>query len=129
MKKNYFFLLNNERGVIFPFVCAIVSLLIVFTIFASRHYKNEIYFTDTYRQGLVFQSLFEVAHEKLSLMIGSEHPQSLAFSYHVETPSGNADATCTKVKGNFYSCKWDLVLTNKKSKILTRGYPAASSTE
>ncbi len=123
MKKNYFFLLNNERGVIFPFVCAIASLLIVFTIFASRQYKNEIYFTDTYRQGLVFQSLFEVSHEKLSLMIETERPQALASSYHFETPSGNADASCTKVEENFFTCKWNLVLTNKKSKIITRGYP------
>ncbi|MCA0970094.1 hypothetical protein LCM20_05815 [Halobacillus litoralis] len=111
MKNKYTFLIKNERGVIYPWMFVIGTLVITCTLYAVQLYHNELKYTESLTNSYIYQNLLEVAEHALwerwdKLEIEEyESPQFFQF------PLGTAEADCQYSSEDLLSCQW-LLTTN-----------------
>ncbi|UOR12319.1 hypothetical protein [Halobacillus amylolyticus] len=113
--------LNNERGVIFPWVYMIGSLLILTCLFTAQEYKNQLLSTKVVIEYHQLQSLFHYSHDQLALRLKGHTAANEIINDHFTLPLGESFVECNP-EGKGYSCLWQLSLTEGAVKQITRYY-------
>ncbi|MFD2925963.1 hypothetical protein [Halobacillus naozhouensis] len=121
MKKYYICLLSNERGIIFPWVYALGSILILLTVFAAAQYKSQILSTHVLKEYYQLQSLFHYSHDQLLVKLNGQTHYTEVLSEQFILPLGQSTVDCTLTAGR-YDCKWQLKLITGTTKQINRFY-------
>ncbi|UOQ93728.1 hypothetical protein MUO14_01640 [Halobacillus shinanisalinarum] len=121
MIKRFISPLNNEKGIIFPWVYTMGSLLILTCLFTAQEYKNQLISTKVVTEYHQLQSLFHYSHDQLLLKLNEHTAANEIVNDHFTLPLGEAFVQCNP-EGDGYSCTWQLSLNGGAVKHITRSY-------
>ncbi|WP_079530270.1 hypothetical protein [Halobacillus hunanensis] len=128
MKKYCICLLSNERGIIFPWVYTLGSILILLTVFTAAQYKSQILSTHSVKEYYQLQSLFHYSHDQLLVKINEKTEDAKTISEQFSLPLGQSAVECTQTADGYgYDCKWQLTLLTGTTKQINRFYKLSSA--
>lgn len=112
----------DEKGVIYPWVTGLISLLFIVLFSLVKQYHNQLKITDIYKSYTSQQNLIDTAQIHFMRERENNPETGVDNPFNFFTPDGMVKVNCSEENDRRLKCQWDTTTNKGNGKVFIKYY-------